>query len=43
MVITLLTSSSPSKGVPERQYQFDLKLYDEIIPEVGGSIPAKLI
>lgn len=26
-------SSSASKGVPEREYQFDLDLYDEIIPE----------
>jgi hypothetical protein len=24
---------SASKGVPEREYQFDLDLYDEIIPE----------
>jgi hypothetical protein len=26
--------SSSSKGVPEKQYAFDLQLYDEIIPEV---------
>ena len=25
---------SPSKGVPEKNYAFDLQFYDEIIPEV---------
>lgn len=31
--IALLLLRSASKGVPEREYEFDLDLYDEIIPE----------
>ena len=26
---------SPTKGVPEKEYAFDIELYDEIVPEVG--------
>ena len=34
MLINCGFLSSPSKGVPEKHFAFDLQLYDEIIPEV---------
>lgn len=33
LVETDFNVRSAAKGVPERQYEFDIELYDEIIPE----------
>jgi hypothetical protein len=30
--------SSSSKGVPEKQFEFQLDFYDEVIPEVSRSV-----
>ncbi|ORY22622.1 HSP20-like chaperone [Naematelia encephala] len=32
-IIFAATAGDPSKGVPEKEYKFDLQLYEEIIPE----------
>jgi hypothetical protein len=33
--IALIPHYSSSKGIPEKEYSFDIELFDEIIPEVG--------
>lgn len=34
---------SSSKGIPEKEYQFDIELFDEIIPEVRRSPSGSLV